>query len=114
MEKSEFAGKWRVIEAMDFDDDYLRESPDPHIFIEVKGEKDVLGSYHIDLQDGDIGGHFEKDCEGNLQLIFTFEGSDEMESVSGYGTASFEAPDVMLLRMHHHLGDTYSYRCKHD
>lgn len=114
MEKSDLVGKWRVIEAMDFDDDYLSESPDPHIYIEMNDEGDISGGYHIYLQDGDIDGHFEKDCNGNLQLIFTFEGSDEMEPASGYGTACFEAPCVMLLKMHYHLGDGYSYRCKRD
>lgn len=114
MERSGFSGKWHVIEALDLVDDYLSLSEDPHILIEAKSKSDVLGSYQFGVQNGEIDGHFEKDCQSKLQIIFTFEGSDEMDPVSGYGIASFEAPDTLLLTMHHHLGDTCRYRCKRD
>lgn len=114
MNKSEFAGKWRVVEALDLVDDYLNLSPDPHILLEVKSEKEVSGGYQFGAQDGDIDGYFEKDQMDNIQLIFTFEGYDEMDRDSGYGTASFEAPGILLLTMHHHMGDTLSYRCRRD
>ncbi|MGA9098188.1 MAG: hypothetical protein WB392_04575 [Methanotrichaceae archaeon] len=113
---SEFAGKWRVVEALDLVDDYLSISPDPHILLEVKSKskKDVLGSYQFGVQDGVIDGHFEKDQMGNMRLVFTFDGCDEMDRDSGYGTASFEAPGVLLLVIHHHMGDTLNYRCRRD
>lgn len=44
MEESEFAGKWRVVEAMDFDEDYLSESPDPHIFMTAILKKIVMAT----------------------------------------------------------------------
>jgi hypothetical protein len=99
---------------LDLADDYLNLSPDPHILIEVKSRNDVSGSYQFGASDGAIDGHFEKDQKGNMQLIFTFEGCDEMDTDNGYGTASFEAPGILFLTMHHHMGDTYSYRCRRD
>jgi hypothetical protein len=114
MEKNEFEGKWRVVEAPDMADDYLSLSEDPHILIEVERDKCASGSYQFGAQDGNIDGRFEKDCKGNPQLTFTFEGCDEMDPVSGYGTASIESPGNMLMIMRYHLGDAYTYRCRRD
>ena len=111
IKERDFAGKWRVVEAMDLVDDYLGLMPDPHLLFEVKSKNEVTGTYQFGTQDGCIDGHFEKD-KGNLQLIFSFEGSDEMDQVSGYGTVIFESIDTLLLKMHYHMGDTYSFRCQ--
>ena len=108
--ESNFAGKWKVIEAMDMVDDYLSLTPDPHLKIEVSGKNEVTGSYLLGAQDGSIDGQFELDKESQ-RLLFSFEGSDEGDEVSGFGTASFESTDTLLLRMHYHMGDTYSFRC---
>jgi hypothetical protein len=113
IKERDFAGKWRVVEAMDLVDDYLGLMPDPHLLIEVKSNNEVTGNYQFGTQDGCIDGHFEEDKEENLQLIFSFEGSDEMDQVSGYGTAIFESiDDTLLLKMHYHMGDTYRFKCK--
>lgn len=114
MDKSDFAGKWRVVEALDLVEDYLDISPDPHILIEVKRKNEVSGSYQFGAQEGEIDGHFENDQTGNLRLIFTFEGYDDMDHDCGYAAASLEAPGVLYLEMHHHMGDTYRYRCRRD
>jgi hypothetical protein len=111
IEGRDFAGKWRVVEAVDLIDDYLGLMPDPHLLIVVKNKNEVTGNYQFGTQDGCIDGHFEQDKE-NLRLIFSFEGSDEMDQVSGFGTVVFESPDTQLLKMHSHMGDTYSFRCK--
>ena len=113
VKESDFAGKWSIVEAMDMVDDYLSLMPDPHLKIEVNGKNEVAGSYQFGAQDGFIDGQFEheQNREG-LRLIFTFEGSDEGDEVHGFGTAGFESADTLLLRMHYHKGDTYSFRCK--
>ena len=111
IKERDFAGKWKVVETMDLVDDYLDLMPDPHLFIDVKSKNEVTGNYQFGAQDGCISGHFEEDKE-NPRLIFSFEGSDEMDQVNGLGTAFLESPDTLLLKMHYHMGDTYSFRCK--
>ncbi len=91
-------------------DDYLSLTPDPHLKIEVSGTNEVTGSYLFGVQDGSIDGQFEQDKESQ-RLLFSFEGSDEGDEVSGFGTASLESADTLLLSMHYHMGDTYSFRC---
>jgi hypothetical protein len=111
IKERDFAGKWRVVDAMDLVDDYLSLIPDPHFLIEVMSKNEVTGSYQFGAQDGCIDGRFEEDIE-NLRLIFSFEGSDEMDEVSGFGTAIFESLDTLILKMHYHMGDACSFRCK--
>jgi hypothetical protein len=112
MDEKDFAGKWRVTEALDLVEDYLSLTPDPHLQLTVKNRKEVDGSYHFGVQDGFIDGSFERDCKGNLRLSFSFEGSDEMTEVSGCGTATLESLDTLTLKMHYHMGDTYTFICK--
>jgi hypothetical protein len=112
MDEKDFAGKWRVTEALDLVEDYLSLTPDPHVQLTVKNRKEVDGSYQFGAQDGLIDGRFKRDKEDNLRLVFSFEGSDEMDHVSGFGIAALEAQDTLLLEMHYHMDDTYSFRCK--
>jgi len=110
-DERDFAGKWKVVEAMDLVDDYLSLTPDPHLLIKVNSKNEVTGNYQYGAQNGFIDGQFERDKD-NLRLIFSFEGSDEMDPVSGFGTACFKSPDTLLLKTHCHMGDTYRFRCK--
>jgi hypothetical protein len=109
--ESEFAGKWKVIEAMDMVEDYLSLSPDPHLLINVDEKNEVTGSYQFGAQDGYIDGRFERD-EESLKLIFSFEGWDDTDLVNGYGTFCIESEDTFLLTMNYHMGDTFSFRCQ--
>ena len=109
--ESEFRGKWKVIEAVDMVEDYLSQSPDPHLLIIVDEKNMVTGSYQFGTQDGYIDGQFEKD-EESLKLIFSFEGWDEADLVNGSGTFSVESGDTYLLTMNYESGNTFSFRCQ--
>jgi hypothetical protein len=109
--ESEFAGKWKVIEAVDMVEDYLCQSPDPHLLIQVDEKNEVMGSYQFGSQDGYIDGRFERD-EESLKLIFSFEGWDDTDLVNGSGTFSVESGDTFLLTMNYEKGDTFSFRCQ--
>ena len=109
--ESEFAGKWKVIEAVDMVEDYLSQSPDPHLLINVDEKNEVTGSYQFGTQDGYIDGRFERD-EESLKLIFSFEGWDDTDLVNGSGTFSVESEDTFLLTMNYEKGDTFSFRCQ--
>jgi hypothetical protein len=109
--ESEFAGKWKVIEAVDMVEDYLSQSPDPHLLIQVDEKNEVTGSYRFGVQEGYIDGRFEKN-EESLKLIFSFEGWDEADLVNGSGTFCFESGDTYLLTMNYENGNTFSFRCQ--
>ncbi len=109
--ESEFAGKWKVIEAVDMVEDYLSQSPDPHLLINVDEKNEVTGSYQFGTQDGYIDGRFERD-EESLKLIFSFEGWDDTDLVNGSGTFLVESGDTFLLTMNYEKGDTFSFRCQ--
>lgn len=109
--ESEFAGKWKVIEAVDMVEDYLCESPDPHLLIQVGEKNEVTGSYQFGSQDGYIDGRFERD-NVSLKLIFSFEGWDEADLVNGSGIFCVESGDTFLLTMNYENGNTFSFRCQ--
>ena len=109
--ESEFAGKWKVVEAVDMVEDYLSRSPDPHLLINVDEKNEVTGSYEFGVQNGYIDGRLHRDNE-NLMLIFSFEGWDDTDLVNGSGTFCFESEDTFLLTMNYEKGDTFSFRCR--
>ena len=109
--ESEFAGKWKVIEAVDMAEDDLSLSPDSYLLIQVNEKNVVTGSYQFGAQDGYIDGRFEKDNE-SLKLIFSFEGWDEADLVNGSGTFGVESGDTFLFTMNYENGDTFRFRCQ--
>ena len=109
--ESEFAGKWKVIEAVDMVEDDLSLSPDSYLLIQVNEKNEATGSYQFGTQDGYIDGRFEGDNE-SLMLIFSFEGWDEADLVNGSGTFGVESGDTFLFTMIHENGNTFSFRCR--
>jgi hypothetical protein len=109
--ESEFAGKWKIIEAIDMVEDYLSISPDPYLLIQVDEKNEVTGSYQFGTQDGYIDGRFERDNQ-SLKLVFSFEGWDEADLVNGSGSFCIESEDTYLLTMSYVTGNTFSFRCQ--
>jgi len=109
--ENEFAGKWKVIEAVDMDEDYLRLSTDPYLLIQVNERGEVTGSYQFGTQEGYIDGRFERDGESQ-KLIFSFEGWDEADLVNGSGTFCVESGDTFLFAIKYENGDTFRLRCQ--
>jgi len=107
----EFAGKWKIIEALDMVEDYLSLSPDPHLMLQVDEKNKVTGSYQFGSQDGYIDGLIEHDNE-NLKLIFSFEGWDEADLVNGSGTFCIESGETYLLTMNYENGKIFCFRCQ--
>jgi hypothetical protein len=107
----EFAGKWKVIEAVKMVEDDLSLSPDSYLQITVNEKNVATGSYQFGTQDGYIDGRLEGYNE-NLMLIFSFEGWDEADLVNGSGTFCVESGDTFLFTMIHENGDTFSFRCR--
>jgi hypothetical protein len=109
--ESEFAGKWKIIEAVNIVEDDLSLSPNSYLQIQVNEKNEATGSYQFGTQDGYIDGRLEGDNE-NLMLIFSFEGWDEADLVNGSGTFGVESGDTFLFTMIHENGNTFSFRCQ--
>lgn len=101
-----FAGTWEVVSSPDFDDDYLSLETEPYITLRQSGSR-VEGEFQVGLQRGDLDGRLE---EEDL-LLFSFEGEDEMEPVSGAGKAVLKG-DRLTLTLMYHEGDDYTFECE--
>jgi hypothetical protein len=109
--ESEFAGKWKIIEAMNMVEDDLSLSPDSYLLIQVNEKNVATGSYQFAAQDGYIDGRLEGDKQ-SMMLVFSFEGWNEADLVNGSGTFCFESGDTFLFTMNYENGDTFRFRCQ--
>lgn len=101
-----FTGVWEVVSSRDFDDDYLRMEVAPYVRLQQEG-KCVQGNYHIGLQSGDLTGQLQ----GDDQIVFSFEGMDEMDPVDGRGTATLSG-DRLIFVLSYDPNDEYTFECK--
>lgn len=101
-----FTGIWYVVSSPDFDDDYLHLETNPYVKLRQSGNR-VEGEYHIGLQTGNIDGRLED----KNRVTFSFEGMDEMEEVSGAGTATLDG-DHLTFTLMYHFGDDFIFECE--
>lgn len=89
-------GKWRIIEADLWDRDYLDLVEPAHIAFEGNGH----GEFAFGCVNGDL------DCEYSRRIIFfTWQGFDEMDEVSGDGSAELDDNRSLEIEIRFHLGD---------
>ena len=89
-------GKWRIIEADLWGRDYLAPVEPAHITFEGNG--------HGEFTFGCVNGGL--DCEYSRQIIFfTWQGFDEMDEVSGDGSAKLDDDGSLETEVRFHLGD---------
>ena len=101
-----FRGHWRVISSPDFDRETLELETTP--YVRVEGDKFAFeGSFHIGL----IRGEFDGRLDGK-RVLFSFEASDELESVHGAGTMSL-INERMEFRLMIFRGDEFTFICEH-
>jgi hypothetical protein len=99
----DFTGQWRIVSSPDFDDDYLREETEPYVSLHQVGTR-IQGEYHVGYQSGSIDGKVRRDG----QVVFSFEGMDEMDEVHGSGSAALTG-DALTFVLEYHFGDTYTF-----
>ena len=75
--KNPFIGTWHIYEMEMWDEDYFNMERQAY----VKIRSNTLGTFQFGLIEGDIQGRLEEDG----RFTFNWEGSDEMDSVSGSG-----------------------------
>ena len=89
-------GKWRITEADLWDRDYLDLVEPAYIAFDDNG--------HGDIAFGCVNGGL--DCEYSHRIIFfNWQGFDEMDEVSGDGSAELDDDGSLGIEIRFHLGD---------
>jgi len=65
--------------------------------------------YEFGVQSGNMNGRVERSNNGHLHFIFTFEGTDEMGPVHGFGTATLVEDNTLEGELRYHMSDTYRF-----
>jgi hypothetical protein len=102
-----FTGTWHIVEMEAWDEDYF--NMEVQAYIEV--EPNRLGHFQFGLVSGQIDGEVEE--EGTeARFEFTWEGSDECDSVSGSGWLKLRDKDMVEGKIKFHLGDSSKFIAK--
>ena len=89
-------GKWRVVEADLWDRDYLDLVEPAHITFEANGQEEFAF--------GRINGGLDREYSRRI-IFFTWQGFDEMDEVSGDGSAELKDDGSLEIEIRFHLGD---------
>ena len=96
-------GTWAIQSSPDFDASYLHMERPAYVTLRREGGR-IVGEYQVGLQSGTLDGRERPDGS----VLFSFDGIDEMDEVSGAGTATVE-DDRLTLTLMYHQGDDYTY-----
>ncbi|MQA91829.1 MAG: hypothetical protein GEU90_16670 [Gemmatimonas sp.] len=102
-----FVGMWHIFAMELWDASYF--NMERQAFIEVR--PDNLGSFQFGLVTGALDGS----VEGKLprqRYVFTWQGSDEMDPVSGSGSLKVEAADTIFGQFRIHQGDRPKFKAR--
>ena len=100
-----FVGVWHITEMEMWDAEYFNMERQAYLEINSNG----LGNFQFGLVTGQIDGEIE--MSGNEERFsFTWEGSDEGNSVSGFGWLSLRGIDEIIGKIKLHLGDSSEFQ----
>lgn len=104
--RATFVGTRDVGARHDVDDDYLSMEVAPYVRLRQEGDR-VVGDYQVGLQTGDLDGRLE----GADRVVFSFEGMDELDPVTGAGTLRLKG-DHLTFVLRYHQGDDFTFECE--
>lgn len=105
IKKGDFVGKWRITKMSEWDNKYM----DMEVKAYINIEKDGSGDFHFGLVSASINGDFLKE----RQLFdFTFEGTDEMDPISGDGWMKISYNTATEGEIRFHAGDKSKFWAK--
>jgi hypothetical protein len=104
--KSEYVGKWRIIEMSEWDQDFIDLAAPGHLTIKTDG----TGAFAFGAVEAEIDCRIEKIGDGE-RLGFSFAGSDEGDEVSGRGWAAVSGRSMEGWFVFH-LGDESTFRAR--
>ena len=96
-----FTGTWHIVEMGMWDADYFNTEVQAYIKIQPNGS----GYLHFGLVQGNIDGEIEQ-IGDQERFLFTFEGTDEMDPVSGAGWLRTEDQNTLTGKFKFHGGDS--------
>jgi len=100
-----FIGVWHITEMEMWDAEYFNMERQAYLEINSNG----LGNFQFGLVTGQIDGEVE--MSGNEErFAFTWEGSDELDPVSGSGWISLHGTDKIIGKIKLHLGDSSEFQ----
>jgi hypothetical protein len=102
-----FIGTWHIYAMEMWDADYFNMQV--QAFIQIRPEN--LGSFQFGLVSGGLDGQIEH-AGGKQRFVFTWEGSDEMDPVTGSGWIQLKREDELLGSIRIHLGDRSKFRAR--
>jgi hypothetical protein len=103
----DLSGKW-IVELPSLPDEYLAQSPDPHVLIRHEDFYRFSATYQFGTQQGEIDGRVDEVWPDAAQLFLTFAGTDGGEKVFGpSGDAGYNAQDEEIINgtFRYHNGD---------
>lgn len=95
-----FAGMWHITEMEMWDEDYFNMETQAYVQINPNG----MGNFQFGLVTGQIHGDVT-DESGHERFEFTWEGSDELDPVSGSGWLRIAGDDSAEGNVKIHAGD---------
>jgi hypothetical protein len=101
----DLTGTWIVVTSPDLDDEYLYLETTPYVSLRQTG-RTVDGEFQIGLMSGSIDGRWEENS-----VLFSFEGMDELDPVSGAGII-YVQDDTLIVVLMLHLGDEFTFECE--
>lgn len=102
-----FAGTWHIIDMELWDSDYFNMEVQAYVEIRPNG----LGYLHFGLVQGGIDGEVER-VGRQERFLFSFEGMDETEPITGVGWLSLEDKDSLTGKFKLHLGDSSTFTAR--
>jgi len=106
--KNHFLGKWRIVWMEAWDADFF----DMEVPAYVQIEHDNMGGFHFGTVRGEVDGRIEI-VDSLPRFSFSWEGSAEMDDVSGRGWMMREG-DQVTGHIYFHMGEESAFRATHE
>lgn len=101
---SKFVGLWHITEMEMWDAKYFNMERQAYLQVNSDG----LGNFQFGLVVGQIDGEVEI-SGNNERFSFTWDGSDELDPVSGSGWISLHGIETIIGKIKIHLGDSSEF-----
>jgi hypothetical protein len=102
-----FIGTWHIYSMELWDESYF--NMETQAFIEIRPEN--LGSFQFGLVSGGLDGYLERKPP-KQRFVFTWEGNDEMDPVTGSGWLTLKDENELLGSIKRHLGDRSRFKAR--
>ena len=107
MADHEFIGTWHIYEMEVWDEDYFNMEVQAYI----KVWPNNLGGFQFGLVSGSLDGFIEVES-GKERFVFTWDGQDEMDPMTGSGWMKFNGTNEVEGLIKLHLGDRSGFSAR--